>query len=1035
MFTVKRAVAAVLTVVVPLAAVPWISGSTAVAATPIASAVIGTSVDTAAGSCWEVKQKRPSAANGSYWLLTPAMSKPAQFYCDMTTDGGGWVLVGKGREGWTTDYLGTGDAAELQSPTTVPMSSATHQLPSPVIDQLLNNKRVDQLSEGVRVRRATNRDGTSWQEARMRFSRKGRWTWTFGAEHPLAGWQLGTSIGFSGTTPTFGIGQSLSRMVNTTDSSKRFMIGFGYGTQVAGYTDPSSHLWAATNGAGGALPYAQVYLRPRVTSTDAGFTAIPDSGTPRIEQPEGVDSNALPSSWGVSGLKGNTASEGNVEVQAFTQSGSRMYVGGNFRYVQRDAAGSGQVEQSFLAAFDLATGEWDPSFRPVLNEQVNALATLPDGSVVAGGSFSEANGAPATAIVALDPLTGATKQGWNLKLENRITGGVLRVRSLDVTNGKLYIGGALTHMSGGQYPNRAIYTKNAGRVDAATATPSADWNPEFNGTVIAMDGSDDAARLYAAGHFSTSKTSAALRVAAVLTDDGAPLATPAWTPTWSSTGANYQQAIRQVGDKVFSGGSEHALFQYDTSTFSRLSGNITKQGGDFQSADSDGELLLAGCHCGQWTYSNAYTWSSIGTGWTEADAIRWVGAWDASTGAYVPSFNPSFTLRLDSGIWAVKTDTAGNFWVGGDIVNVRTANGRAFSGGFARFRRSDSTAPDAPSGLTVADGTADTATLTWNPVTDPAGGVRYELLRDDRTVAFTTEAGTQLTVPRVVGGRYFVRAVDRKGNVSASSPVLVMPAEVPNQAPVAAFASTTKDLTVDLDASTSTDDRGVTSYAWTFGDGESGTGATTSHTYAAGGSHEVTLTVTDAQGLTSSVSRTVEVKAPDPQVIALGSAWHWYYQAAAPAATWRNHDFDDAAWSSGNGTFGWGAPTVATRIDAAFASETDRPVTAYFRKSFQVDDPSRVVSLRLDTVADDGAVVHVNGVEVARQNMGTGVVGHTTYAQTARRYTAAAADPLVVEVPLGLLRAGTNVVAVETHVNYRRTPDLTFDLKATLVAR
>ena len=79
---------------------------TAFAAAPVipsapASAATGThdgsSSDKAAASCYEVKQVNPAASSGTYWLYTPQMSGPAQFYCDQETDGGGWVMVGRGR--------------------------------------------------------------------------------------------------------------------------------------------------------------------------------------------------------------------------------------------------------------------------------------------------------------------------------------------------------------------------------------------------------------------------------------------------------------------------------------------------------------------------------------------------------------------------------------------------------------------------------------------------------------------------------------------------------------------------------------------------------------------------------------------------------------------------------------------------------------------------------------------------------------------------------------------------------------------------
>lgn len=79
-------------------------------------------------------------------------------------------------------------------------------------------------------------------------------------------------------------------------------------------------------------------------------------------------------------------------------------------------------------------------------------------------------------------------------------------------------------------------------------------------------------------------------------------------------------------------------------------------------------------------------------------------------------------------------------------------------------------------------------------------------------------------------------------------------------APSAAFTSTTESLTAKFDAATSTDANGtIASYAWDFGDGSTGTGATASHTYAAAGTYQVKLTVTDNDGLSSEKVAAVEV--------------------------------------------------------------------------------------------------------------------------------------------------------------------------------
>jgi len=78
--------------------------------------------------------------------------------------------------------------------------------------------------------------------------------------------------------------------------------------------------------------------------------------------------------------------------------------------------------------------------------------------------------------------------------------------------------------------------------------------------------------------------------------------------------------------------------------------------------------------------------------------------------------------------------------------------------------------------------------------------------------------------------------------------------------PSATFTHNCDDATCTFDARDSFDSDGeIVSYEWSFGDGSTNTGSTTSHTYAASGVYTVRLTVTDDDGAQSTADRQVDV--------------------------------------------------------------------------------------------------------------------------------------------------------------------------------
>ena len=114
-----------------------------------------------------------------------------------------------------------------------------------------------------------------------------------------------------------------------------------------------------------------------------------------------------------------------------------------------------------------------------------------------------------------------------------------------------------------------------------------------------------------------------------------------------------------------------------------------------------------------------------------------------------------------------------------------------------------------------------------------------------------------------------------------STPIVVAQPAASNKAPLAAiFAVPSPDgnpLIFSFDGSQSSDpDGSIVSYAWSFGDGTTGTGVTAQHTYASAGTYTVSLKVTDDDGATATATKAVSCGAGIPFEVgelALNNNW------------------------------------------------------------------------------------------------------------------------------------------------------------------
>jgi hypothetical protein len=165
---------------------------------------------------------------------------------------------------------------------------------------------------------------------------------------------------------------------------------------------------------------------------------------------------------------------------------------------------------------------------------------------------------------------------------------------------------------------------------------------------------------------------------------------------------------------------------------------------------------------------------------------------------------------------------------------------------------------------------------------------------------------------------------------------------------------------------------------------------------------------------------------------------------ATPGATdpWYGEDFNTATsnpaigtWKTGRGIFAgpirgmvYGPGTTALGgIGNAILPAGENTVDTYlFRKTFTVENAANISVLFFEMLFDDGFVLYVNGIDIGGASMPDTVITTTTLANAG-----GSEDEyiqFVLENAAGLLRNGTNTIAVEVHQNSRSSSDVGFDL-------
>ncbi len=659
-----------------------------------------------------------------------------------------------------------------------------------------------------------------------------------------------------------------------------------------------------------------------------------------------------------------------------------VYIGGEFSEIHDDDGNT--LPRANLAAFDVATGA-PLTWAPTVDGEVKALALSPDRSMLyVGGDFHRVNDRYRQRMAAVSVGDGSLDSTFRANTSGRVL-------ELLVVDDDLYIGGEIISVGG-------LDRKRIARVDPETGAVDSDWSPRVNGgSVRGLEAAPDGSRLYIGGTFDNidwldnTAHLAAIDLPGGTVDND-------WQPGLDQPVFD----IVAVGDDVYlavAGPGFHNNRLQKHSAIDGSEGLRYVADGDVQDLELRGNILFVGGH-----FEQIF-------GGLERSQLAAIDIRDD----HIIDFAPEVITRY--GVWKALAGPEG-LWLGGEF----TAIGDTRRGGFA-FLGSDQVGEVV--GQRIVDRGRDWRYLDSGQAPQDPGWAQPGFDDgdwavgtgelgfgdgDERTVIATTDAlyaRTTVTIDDPEGfDQYTIRLL-----ADAGAAVYINGTE--------AFRDNLPDGPID-------DETLALVGKWTNGER-----TYSEHGIDAGlllaGSNTIAVEIHGAYDQPGDMSFDLELlgfRLPDgvgitETVVETGANWRYHDQGGAHEPSWTLVDFDDGTWPTGFAQFGFGDDDESTELQAGETSYR-------FRHRFSHDGAAVAASLRL--LADDGAAVYLNGIELVRSALPDGTLTgwtkatETVWGDDEAAFTEYAIDP-------GLLVAGTNIVAVSVHNTWSGNGDLSFDLE------
>lgn len=181
------------------------------------------------------------------------------------------------------------------------------------------------------------------------------------------------------------------------------------------------------------------------------------------------------------------------------------------------------------------------------------------------------------------------------------------------------------------------------------------------------------------------------------------------------------------------------------------------------------------------------------------------------------------------------------------------------------------------------------------------------------------------------------------------------------------------------------------------------------------------LRISDVVGLVACVALTFvavgtsELAAQDEtqiKLLSIGDLWSYFKGVEEPDPDWNQPTYDDRDWEIGASPFGYGDTVGGTQLTDMMGNY----LSVYIRNVFVVEDLASIAMVVLNIKYDDGAVVYLNGEEIARLSMSGTKGDPVPFDRAGTDHEASSVQPVVLTCDdMGLLTQGENLIAIQGH--------------------